>query len=119
MKILITGTAGFIGFHTVSRFLLEDYQVVGIDSLNAYYDVKLKYSRLAQHGIDWSNVRYDKKIISNVHPNYAFYLHLRWFLFDKKSLYLARKIQQKLRNLKSKIMTRFMNAFLKLGFIND
>ncbi len=73
MKILITGTAGFIGFHTVSRFLLEDYQVVGIDSLNAYYDVKLKYSRLAQHGIDWSNVRYDKKIISNVHPNYAFY----------------------------------------------
>ncbi len=73
MKILITGTAGFIGFHTASRFINAGHDVVGIDSLNAYYDVKLKYSRLAQQGIEKSIIRYDKKIISSVHPNYAFY----------------------------------------------
>ena len=48
MKILVTGAAGFIGFH-VSRYLLErGDQVVGIDNLNDYYDVSLKEARLAQ-----------------------------------------------------------------------
>lgn len=46
MKILITGSAGFIGYH-LSRTLLEDsYEVVGIDNLNSYYDVSLKQNRL-------------------------------------------------------------------------
>lgn len=48
MKILVTGAAGFIGFH-VSRYLLERGDVVvGIDNLNDYYDVSLKEARLAQ-----------------------------------------------------------------------
>ena len=48
MKILVTGTAGFIGFHTVQRFLARGDEVVGLDSLNEYYDVKLKQARLAR-----------------------------------------------------------------------
>lgn len=50
-KILITGTAGFIGYHTALKFLSEGYQVVGLDNINDYYDVNLKYSRLAESGI--------------------------------------------------------------------
>jgi UDP-glucuronate 4-epimerase len=44
---LVTGAAGFIGFHTVLRLLERGENVVGIDNMNAYYDVKLKESRLA------------------------------------------------------------------------
>jgi len=47
-KILVTGAAGFIGFHLVQRFLDAGHTVVGIDNLNDYYDVNLKKSRLAR-----------------------------------------------------------------------
>lgn len=45
-KILVTGAAGFIGFHTSRRLLNEGEHVVGIDNLNDYYDVSLKKARL-------------------------------------------------------------------------
>lgn len=45
-KILITGAAGFIGFHLARRFLNEQWDVTGIDNINDYYDVNLKYGRL-------------------------------------------------------------------------
>jgi UDP-glucuronate 4-epimerase len=47
LKILVTGAAGFIGFHTAQKLLARGYDVVGLDNLNAYYDPKLKESRLA------------------------------------------------------------------------
>ncbi len=47
MKVLVTGAAGFIGFHLSKRLHQEGYQVVGIDNLNDYYDPNLKKSRLA------------------------------------------------------------------------
>lgn len=47
MKILVTGAAGFIGFHVSLRLMQAGYQVVGIDCLNNYYDVVLKRHRLA------------------------------------------------------------------------
>ncbi len=47
-KILVTGAAGFIGFHLCRRLLKDGYQVVGIDNLNDYYDVNLKKGRLTQ-----------------------------------------------------------------------
>ena len=46
MKILITGCAGFIGFHTAIKVLKKNYTVIGIDNLNHYYDVNLKKDRL-------------------------------------------------------------------------
>ena len=46
--VLITGVAGFIGFHTAARFLSEGHRVVGVDNLNAYYDPELKRTRLAK-----------------------------------------------------------------------
>ena len=46
MKFLVTGAAGFIGFHVSKRLLNDGHQVVGIDNINDYYDVKLKKSRL-------------------------------------------------------------------------
>ena len=50
MKILITGVAGFIGMHVANRLLTEGYEVVGLDNLNNYYDVKLKQSRVKHIG---------------------------------------------------------------------
>ena len=46
-KILVTGAAGFIGFHTAHKLLARGYPVVGLDNLNSYYDVSLKEARLA------------------------------------------------------------------------
>ncbi len=51
MKVLVTGLAGFIGFHLGKRLLDEGYTVVGYDNLNDYYDVRLKLDRLKQLGI--------------------------------------------------------------------
>ncbi|MFK7160884.1 NAD-dependent epimerase [Marinospirillum sp. MEB164] len=48
MKFLVTGAAGFIGMHTCLRLLEQGHEVVGLDSLNAYYDPRLKHYRLAQ-----------------------------------------------------------------------
>lgn len=47
MKVLVTGAAGFIGFHTALKFLKRSDEVVGLDNLNEYYDVTLKKARLA------------------------------------------------------------------------
>lgn len=50
-KILITGTVGFIGFHLADRLIKEGYDVYGLDVVNDYYDINLKYARLSEHGI--------------------------------------------------------------------
>ena len=47
MKVLITGTAGFIGFHLARRLLADGHVVAGVDGLTPYYDVKLKEARHA------------------------------------------------------------------------
>ena len=57
MEILVTGCAGFIGSHVTKRLLEDGHHVIGIDNLNDYYDVQLKYDRLA-----WIQ-----------HPNFTFY----------------------------------------------
>ena len=45
-KILITGAAGFIGFHASKKFLDKKFEILGLDNLNKYYDKKLKIDRL-------------------------------------------------------------------------
>jgi UDP-glucuronate 4-epimerase len=48
MAILLTGAAGFIGYHTAAALLARGERVIGVDNLNAYYDVRLKEARLAR-----------------------------------------------------------------------
>jgi len=72
MKLLLTGTAGFIGFHLVKRLLERGDEVVGLDCINDYYDVNLKYSRLEITGIERSKIEYGKFVQSTKYPNYRF-----------------------------------------------
>lgn len=73
MKILITGTAGFIGFHLVEELVKqENTEIIGIDNINDYYDVNLKYARLSKCGINKDLVRDNPLITSSVYPNYKF-----------------------------------------------
>ena len=70
-KILITGGAGFIGFHLTKRLLQEGLCVVGIDNLNDYYDYHLKYGRLNEMGVDCLDL-HEKAIQSIKYPKFKF-----------------------------------------------
>ncbi len=72
MKVLITGTAGFIGFHLAEKLRLEGKEVLGLDSINDYYDVQLKYDRLKFAGFDQQNFTYGRPEISTKHKNQQF-----------------------------------------------
>jgi UDP-glucuronate 4-epimerase len=73
MKILITGTAGFIGFHLVNRLLEEGgINIVGLDVINDYYDINLKYSRLEEHGIKGRELKDRDIFVSTKYLNYRF-----------------------------------------------
>ena len=73
MKIFITGTAGFIGFHLVDRLLTEGgVNIIGLDVINDYYDVNLKYSRLEEHGIDGKKLKDRELCASTKYFNYRF-----------------------------------------------
>lgn len=52
-KILVTGAAGFIGYHTVKSLVSQGHEVVGLDNMNDYYSVQLKQDRLSDLGIEW------------------------------------------------------------------
>ena len=72
-KILITGTAGFIGFHLVNRLLEEgNFNIVGLDVINDYYDINLKYARLEQHGIEARAMKEREIQTSSRYTNYRF-----------------------------------------------
>lgn len=62
MKILITGSAGFIGMHLSLRLAEQGHSVIGLDNINAYYDTSLKYDRLKQQGILKESIFYNKLI---------------------------------------------------------
>lgn len=73
MKILVTGTAGFIGYHLSNKLLELGNTVVGIDNINDYYSVELKFARLKEAGISEEAKNWHQKIMSSVYPNYSFY----------------------------------------------
>ncbi|RPH27733.1 NAD-dependent epimerase [Buttiauxella warmboldiae] len=66
MKFLVTGAAGFIGFHVSERLLAAGHQVIGIDNLNDYYDVNLKQARLALL-TPYASFRFDKIDLADRH----------------------------------------------------
>lgn len=85
MRILVTGAAGFIGYHLCKLLLERNYDVVGLDNLNSYYDVNLKYSRLGELGMhNCDSFEYGKKYWGNKHGSkFAF---TRIDLQDKDAL---------------------------------
>ena len=70
--ILITGGAGFIGFWLSERLLADGWQVVGLDNINDYYDVRLKYARLAELGVEESQIHWNTLVSSSKHAAYRF-----------------------------------------------
>lgn len=72
MKVLVTGSAGFIGFHIVNLLVLEGYDVVGIDNLNEYYSLDLKNHRLESCGIEVVGMKYNELTNSSMFTNYRF-----------------------------------------------
>jgi UDP-glucuronate 4-epimerase len=82
-KILVTGTAGFIGFHVARALMDSGINIVGLDNINDYYDLKLKYARLAETGIPVDDIRYNSIIGSTTNEAYRF---VQMDLEDKKNL---------------------------------
>ena len=70
--ILVTGTAGFIGFHLVRKLLETGARIVGLDSINDYYDPVLKKARLAENGIAAEKIRYNRLVQSSHSKPYRF-----------------------------------------------
>jgi len=72
MKILVTGTAGFIGCFTASRLARRGDEVLGLDSINDYYDINIKYGRLKKDGINRSKAEEGEYVQSAKYPTYRF-----------------------------------------------
>lgn len=84
MKILVTGAAGFIGFHTCLKLVKQGYEVYGIDNINDYYDPTLKFDRLNELGIQQEQAAvFYKETISR---NYSVFKFMRINLEDKEAL---------------------------------
>jgi UDP-glucuronate 4-epimerase len=84
MKLLITGTAGFIGFHLVNKLVsLNDVEIVGLDNISDYYDLRVKYGRLEKAGILMEKIRNNTIIQSSIYSNYKF---IKLDLTDRKNL---------------------------------
>ena len=84
MKLLITGTAGFIGYHLAKKLLERGDAVVGIDNINDYYDVNLKFDRLQDTGISREAEKWHKPVQSSKYPGYTF---VRMNLEDREQMF--------------------------------
>jgi len=83
MKYLVTGAAGFIGYHVSKALIARGDEVIGLDIVNSYYDVILKYARLADLGITRDNIQIGEKLSSDINPKFEF---IQLDLAEKKPL---------------------------------
>ena len=83
MKILVTGAAGFIGFHVSKILLSKGHEVVGLDNINDYYDVNLKFARLNELGIDKNDASKFNSLCKNKTSDFTF---VRMNLEDREEL---------------------------------
>lgn len=91
MKILVTGIAGFIGFHVAKKLLEQGYEVFGFDNINDYYDVNLKYARLKKIGLERNAINTCKQVKSNIYPKLSF---AKLALEDRSAMEELFKIEQ-------------------------
>jgi len=83
MKILVTGAAGFIGYHLVNQLIKNEFEVVGLDSINDYYHTSLKYDRLFEAGIAEESIEYNIPTFSTKMAGYSF---IQLKMEDKENL---------------------------------
>lgn len=124
MKVLVTGTAGFIGSFLAKRLLERGDEVVGLDCVNAYYDVRIKYGRLENVGITQENIAYNTLVQSLKYPNYRF---IKLNLEDRENLFELFKNEKfdKVCNLAAQAGVRYslVNPYAYIdsnivGFVN-
>jgi len=84
MKVLVTGAAGFIGFHLVERLMSLGVETIGIDNINDYYDVNLKYNRLEESGISKAQISDEGYLVASA--KYSKYRFAKVDITDIKKL---------------------------------
>ena len=84
MKLLITGAAGFIGYHLVNKLVQTNNEIIGLDIINDYYDLRVKYTRLDNCGIHIQNIKHNMMVKSTKYNNYKF---IKLDLSDQKNIY--------------------------------
>ena len=82
-QILVTGAAGFIGYHLVKELILRGNDVIGLDNINDYYDVELKIGRLRELGISDKKIKYNQYINSEI---FDFFKFIKIDLNDKENI---------------------------------
>lgn len=89
MRVLVTGAAGFIGYHLCERLISLGHTVVGLDNINDYYDVNLKLARLKNLGISEKHIHYNDNLVSDLYdPQFHF---IKMNLEDQENLPLLFK----------------------------
>ena len=105
MKILVTGAAGFIGSYVCKYLLSRGDEVVGLDNINSYYDINLKYGRLLTLGLEENAVNLSGISISNepirYYPNGALASHVLGYVGKIPSQQLDNYLNNKEKSYKS------------------
>src|SRR5690554_3264202 len=106
-KILVTGAAGFIGYHLCERLISLGHTVVGLDNINDYYDVNLKIARLKNLGVFEKNIEYNKKVESELHENQFHFIKVNLEDRDNLSLLFSEEKFDVVCNLAAQVGVRY------------